>query len=210
MNTLRRWTTSVASHFDWLIRQVENHEALVDSALQEMRAGSTKAKRRLSHVRRDGNRMKERFSELRTQEELWCERAKSVHQESEEKALECVRRAKQCRKEMAKLEQHIAEHGALERQLEQDLRIVDERIELLRRKKNELAARESRSDVLHIGKEEELGIVSELDDIFDRWEGNLEAKEYIAETQDGFESEFLCKEEASELRDELSILLSED
>lgn len=43
MNVFKRWTTSIASSFDYVINQVENHDALVTAAIREMQSSGAKA-----------------------------------------------------------------------------------------------------------------------------------------------------------------------
>lgn len=207
MRMIKRWTTSVVSSFDSLMSQVENHEAVVNAAIRETQEAGAKAKVQLTRVRRDGGAMRKRLSELQEMERIWTDRAIRIEAEDKEKALECVRRRKQLKREIASLEEQIVEHTKLERQLGDDLKMIDERIRDLKRKKHAFAAREYRAKALNNNQQENLGIIEELDDIFERWETKLaECEVYASTSTDEFEEEFVSQEERKELEIELAEL----
>lgn len=203
MRLIKRWTTSVAASFDSLISQVENHEALVTSAIREMQEAGAKAKVQLQRVRRDGERMQKRLGELREKSELWAERAVRVHETDKQGALECLRRRKAVHREIEYLERQVAEHVRLEKQLTADLGKIGERLDELQRKKNALSARQYRSEALQAGQVDDLGLIAEIDDIFDRWEVKVCQAESFSESSDRFEADFESTEEGKVLEQEL-------
>lgn len=209
MKALKRWTTSIASSFDWVISQVENHETLVGSAIREMQHASAKAKMQLSRVRRDGSAMRDRLAELKEAESLWEERALSIHTDDQQKALECIRRKKRACREINAIETHIKEHSKLEKQLSSDLETIHSRISELKRKKNAFAARQYRAEAAQAGQREDIGLITEIDEIFDRWEGRLAQCESFETLPDSFEDDFIQEEEEQELKAELEALVNQ-
>lgn len=208
MKTIKRWTSTISSSFDWLISQVENHEALVTTAIREMQQAATNANIQLAKVRRDGAVMRERLEQLKLADKQWEERAAAIFDEDSEKALECMRRKKRVCNEIQQLEAGIREHSALESQLSKDLHTIQTRIAELKRKKNALAAREYRAQAVHAGACEDIGIITELDDIFNRWESRISAFEMYQSPIDTFEEEFSREEEEQELQAELARVIA--
>lgn len=207
MKTLKRWTASIATSFDWVISQVENHEALVNGAMREMQQAAAKAKGQLARVRRDGSAMRERLTELQKAQKLWEERAISIHESDRDKALECIRRKKRAETEITALERHIEEHGRIEKQLAQDMEAIHSRIAELKRKKNAFAARQYRAEAMQAGPSEDIGLITEIDEIFDRWDSKLAQCEPYESGADSFEEEFVQEEEQQDLQAELEELL---
>lgn len=104
MNTLRRWTTSIVSSFEAVVGQIENHEALVSSAIEEVERSSARAKVQLNRVKRDGTTMRQRLIELRDEQARWEDRARKTVAVDEKRALECLRRKRRVSKLIADLE----------------------------------------------------------------------------------------------------------
>ena len=207
MKLIKRWTTTLGSSFDWMITQVENHEALVESSLRDMSEASATARVKLNRVRNDGLKMRKRIAELTDAEEKWKERAKNTATTDREKAKECLKRALQSEKEISSLEEQVTEHRNLERQLGKDLEAIDQRVNQLKQRKHQLAARECRVKTNTSFGEENIGIVSEIDEIFERWEVKLAKCESYTSDCDNFETEFENEEEDLELEEALKNLL---
>ncbi len=207
MNILKRLTTTVATSFDWVITQVENHEALVDSALGEMHQAAVKARVQLGRVQKDGRAMAERLELAHDAERSWNDRALKVAKSDEKRALECIKRRNQTKREISAIETQFAEHQKLERQLVSDLKVIDERIDELKRKKNAFTARQYRAEALQKNRPDEIGMMQGIDDLFERWELKLAQCEVCAQRTDSFEEQFLNEEEDSLLKAELAELI---
>lgn len=208
MAVIRRLVTTVSSSFDWVISQLENHEALVASAIRELQAAGKKARSQLARVRQDGAKIRARLTELRDSLELWEDRAMKVASEDKNKALECLKRRNQVAKEIVTLEVQEREHSKIESQLTAELQQMETRIDQLKRKKNEFAARETRTEVLKSQVSDNVGIIGELDEIFERWEDKISQCEPIEFAKDDLEHGFLEDEEKERLHIELEALLN--
>lgn len=209
MSLFKRWTSTVYSSFDWMISQVENHEALVSSALREMKQAGAKAHAQLKQIQRDGAAMQRRISELKELEESWKQRALKAHEEDRERALECLQRRKQASSERRTLDEQLLKHSSFEKQLTADLKVIEQRISALKRKKHTLSARQHRSDALRASAPEEIGLIAEIDDIFERWELKLDQREDFSVCRDTFEDEFIEEESREALNKELEQLINE-
>ena len=208
MRMLKRWVSCVSANFDWVLTQVENHEALVDSAIREMQAAGGKARVQLARVKRDGEGMRQRQAQLKEQEQSWTERAVRVGTAEPDKALECLRRKRSAVAEIASLQKQSEEHARLEVQLTADLKHLSTRIEELKRKKNTMTARQYRAEAMRVGQTEDIALISEIGDIFERWENRVaEAETINLEPEDNLDAELRSDEEQAELKAELAALL---
>jgi phage shock protein A len=211
MRMLKRWVSCVATNFDWVLAQVENHEALVDSAIREMQAAGGKARVQLARVKRDGEAMRQRLVQYKEQEQAWTERAIRLGVGEQEKAIECLRRKRALELEIASLEKQSQEHSRLETQLTADLKHLSSRIEELKRKKNTMTARQYRAEAIRAGQTEDIALISELGDIFERWEGRLaEAETINLAPEDSLEAELRSEEQQAQLKAELAELLAQN
>ena len=209
MSLFKRCTASITASFDRVISQVENHEAVVESAIREMQQAGAKARARLKRVRRDGELMRKRISDLEEMERVWEERAVRIHEEDEARALECVRRKNQVSRELKSLREQEREHGHLLKQLQSDLGTMDQRLDSLKRKKHALSARQYRAEALQLGQVDQLGVIAEVDEIFERWETRIDECEAYGPDGDYFEEEFASEEEDEDLKASLEELLKQ-
>ena len=214
MNTLKRWTTSVLSSVDWMITQVENHEALVNSAIDEVQRSGARARVQLNRVTQDGRKMRARLEELREKELVWKDRAVKSAALDEARALECMKRSRRTQKEIESLEEQVKEHARIERQLTTDLGSIDQRLGQLKTQRNLLKTRQSRAEALRAFQAEDSHIISEIGDIFERWEVKVGEYELQGDCAlrggDDFEGEFVSQEEEEELRESLKKLLGSE
>ena len=211
MKAIKRWTTSITASFDALISQVENHDALVSSAIREMQEAGTRAKVQLSRVKRDGEKLRKRLAELHLSEEQWKERALKCAPLDETRALECLRRQKRIQREIAGLEEQSREHTRIERQLNDDMKIVEDKLTKLTQQRNLMRTRQSRAEALRIVRDDDSSLLYDIDDIFERWESKVTLYECEGgcghEGGDALEEDFSSQEEEQELKKELQLLL---
>ena len=209
MGTLRRWTSTLVASFEGVIQNIENHEAMVASAIREAEETGARAKSQLQRVKRDGQPMRKRILEYREQADLWKDRAKRHAPIDEVKALECLRRAKRYEQQLSELEKQERDHARLEKDLARDLGVVEERLIALRQQRNLMRTRQSRAEALQLIQQVDSTAVTEIDDIFARWEAQVAACEARAggiRIEDELSSELSTEEEARELRAQLEAL----
>lgn len=210
MKALRRWTSSIAASFDYVVTQIENHDALITRAMKEMQSAVARAKVQLKRVSADGQGLRKRIAELEAEEQSWRDRAEKFANDNKVKALECLRREKRVKIQLKELEEQAIRHRALENQLKTDLSKAEDRLTRLVQQRNLLRTRESRAQALKIVTDEDSTLVSEIDEIFDRWETKVTEYEFeggcCALNRDEFEEELLSEEEKIELTKELESL----
>jgi len=213
MKVLKRIRVGVMSSLDRVARQVENHEAMVNLAMQEVSEAGARAKVQLGRVKKDGQSMKVRIAELKKMAAVWKERALEVARDDEQRAIECLKRNKRAEEERAALEEQAREHEKIEKQLGKDLVVIEQKLRQIKEQKNLLRTRESRAEALQVVESCDSSFVNSVEDIFDRWDTKVTEYELrgsgINTGKDDFEEEFVTAEEEQELKDELSFLLKE-
>lgn len=211
MNTFRRMSTSFVAHIDRVLGQIENHDALIESTLREMRRGAARAKTSLARVRRDGETLRRRHAEAESQEQTWRRRAVACRDKDEEKALECLRRAKRARADAEALETRLREHDVRERELTEEVRRLEHRVTELQERHHRMRTRAACVEGVAQAEGVTGGPAQEIEAAFERWE------ERVAETElgtvpigDPFAQEFDSAEELHDLRAELAELHEAD
>jgi phage shock protein A len=211
MSLFFRWTHGFASRIDAMVKQIENHDALVSAAVRDAKEARARARVQLARVREDGRRMQRRCTELEEAERRWRERAQRIGDEDEERALECVRRMKRAAREREQLVAQAGEHERIEGQLTRDIKSIDGRIESLVQQRNLLRTRQSRAEALAAAHQDDGRRLAEVDDILERWEVKVSVSETDLDCslgeEDDLELELAGAEEREELRAELDELL---
>jgi phage shock protein A len=213
MSIFRRISTSITSSVDRAVSKVENHDAIINSALRDTQQAAARSRVRLERVRKDGHNLKTRRGNLQLAVLRWAERAKSVASQDEAKALECLRRRKDCEKQLHNLEDSIEKHDELEARIGEQVKKIEARIGEVAQQRNMMRSRESVAEAMRTINNIEGVSYGEIEDTFDRWEINLGETEIMmgaATTSDPLDSAFLTEEETTELRAELGELLKTD
>lgn len=202
MNPLKRWSLSIISSVDRIASQFENHDALVESVLKEMHDARGRARAQLARVHADGERLKARAAELEKQAAQWQDRARRTAESDKERAIECLKRFRNAQQEAAQVRAQEKEHQSVEQQLRKDLDAIDERLKRLKAQRNVLRTREARTEALRLGQAADTSLISDVDEIFTRWESQVARYEFDTEltpAADTLQEEFVTQEERAEL-----------
>jgi phage shock protein A len=213
MRLIKRISTTVSSTLDKAVSKVENHDAIINAALRETQQAAARSRVRLVRVQKDGNSLKARRDELRDAASQWTERAKSVAASDEAKALECLRRRKECETQAAGLESSIEKHRELEDRVTENLKKIEARIGEVSHQRNMMRSRQSVAEATRIINNIEGVSYGEIEDTFDRWEINVGETEIMlgsGANTDSLESAFLVEEDSEALRAELALLVNKD
>ena len=213
MNLIRRISTSITSTVDRAVSRVENHDAIINAALSDTRQAAARARVRLERVRRDGRELKSRQTGLREAASRWTERAKTIAADDEAKALECLRRRRDCEQQLASLADSIEKHDELEARIASQVAKIEARVIEVQKQRNMMRSRQSVADAMRTISNVEGVSYGDIEDTFDRWEINLGESEILVggtTRTDRLETEFLAEEDESALRHELAELLKSD
>ncbi len=213
MSIFRRISTSITSSVDKAVSKVENHDAIINAALRETQQAAARSRVRLERVRKDGNSLKNRHQELELAITRWTERARSVAPTDEAKALECLRRRKDCETQLRHLRDSVEKHNELEARIVEQVKKIDGRIGEVSHQRNMMRSRQSVAEAMRAVHNIEGVSYGEIEDTFDRWEINLGETEILTganSTADPLDSAFLAQEDTAELRAELHELLNDN
>jgi phage shock protein A len=213
MSLIRRISTSITSTVDRAVSKVENHDAIINSALRDTQQAAARSRVRLERVRKDGKALKTRRVDLKVSVSRWTERARSIAATNEPKALECLRRRKDCETQLQNLDESIEKHDELEARIVEQVKKIESRIGEVAQQRNMMRSRQSVAEAMRTINNIEGVSYGEIEDTFDRWEINLGETEILTgsmATTDPLDSAFLAEEDTTELRAELSELLNMD
>lgn len=210
MSLIRRITATVSSRVDQAVSKVENHDAIVDAALRDTRQAAVRARVRLQRLQRDGHKLKQRQRALEKTAAQWAERARTIAASDEQKALECLRRRRDCESQRRALDEAIRNHDALEQRIADQLRDIERRVDEVTQQRNAMRSRQSVAEALRAIEQMDGPSRLDIEETFDRWEIHLGESEILTSAispADPLESAFLAEEDESELRLELDALL---
>ncbi len=213
MRIFNRINATIQSNFNAFLDQIENHEALVTEAMQEVKAASAQATARLARLQQDEDKLAARLADLRKDATQWKERARQAGTQDEARALGCVRRMTRAKEEAASTEAQLTKARELRTRLVDDLRGIQSKLDDLQRKKHALATRQFRAEAMKAIQSDGTSALDEITGIFDRWEIRVsEAEGYVAGPAlltDDFERSYRQKEDHEALIATLHELLTE-
>ncbi len=213
MSLIRRISTSISSTVDRAVSKVENHDAIINAALRDTQQAAARSRVRLERVRKDGHNLRTRQANLKQAVSRWTERARGIAGNDETKALECLRRRKDCEAQIRNLALSIDKHDELESRIVEQVKTIEARINEVAQQRNMMRSRQSVAEAMRTISDIEGVSYGEIEDTFDRWEINLGEAEIIvgaSSSSDPLDSAFMAEEETAELRAELTELLNTD
>lgn len=223
---VKRLMASVSAGFEDFVSRVENHEAVADSAIDDLRKAAARVRVQQARTETQLKHLEDRIGGLQAEAGRWRERALRVVEtegqgpgaqtgaatSDEAKAIECVRRARRAELESDALLGQRDRYRELVDDLQGRLRDLERRLDEAQLKRTALASRSARAQTL--GKVERCGTQESLEAVFDRWETVVTADEYRdgvelpdgAEAVDSLDREFADAEAMAELRADLAAL----
>jgi len=213
MSVIKRLSATLVSNIDRVVGEIENNDAVIQATLSEMRRKVATAKVRLAQVHRQGADLDREIRQRRKDEQLWGARALEVASTDEAKALECVRRRLQCRRQAEKLEQGQQHYQLTAEKLARGVEEGEERLAEMGQKHTLMRARQSTAEALHAANQAGDESLQQVEDSFDRWEVKILQEEMIMDSDDmldPLDREFTHSENEQVLRDELTALQTKE
>lgn len=225
---VKRLMASVSAGFDDFVTRVENHEAVADCAIDELRKAAARVRVQQARTATQLKRIEGDLGKLEAEAERWRARALRVadgavpatvggesggaERADEAKAIECVRRARRAELEIASLAEQRDRYRALAEELQGRLRDLERRLADAQLKRTALSSRAARARTLR--GVERCGPEESLEAVFDRWDTVVTADEYRdgvepvdgADLVDALDREFADEEDLAELRGDLAAL----
>ena len=202
--------------FDDMVRKIENHEAVADCVIQEVRESAARIRSQLNISQARTSKLQQKEKQLEVDCVRWRERALSCRDTDEEKALRCIQSLKHSQRTLENLRLQLSENQNLSADLETHLFNVEQKLSEIQGKKESLSARSARNKV------ESYALrnldVSANEGIFDRWETQVMTDEYrttawspsTSGPSDSLDREFRNIEDREALLLELSDLEKDD
>ncbi len=208
MYSVKRLTATITAHVNGLIDQIENHEAVTDAVLDDVKRSINEMRYQVARITNERKAFEKQSETLEKEIVQWKARALKVEPTDRDKAIDCMSRMNDCQKEVEYLRGKILEHSNLIRQLGVELKTIETRYEELKRRQSVLLARESRATVL--AKMSESKNVADATSVFERWEKKIMHNEItgeeIASSHDSLAQEFETSENRQALEAELENL----
>lgn len=209
MSILKRLSATMFSRVDQVVSEIENHDAIIESAVRDNQRALAKARVRFNRLKADGQRLAQRLADLQASEAQWTRRAQDKAEQDEQTALRCLQKRRECRRRIAGTEQALAEHRKTEDRLAKELETMDERVKRIGQQRNLLRSRQSAAEAMRTFKAIEDCSYIDIDDTFEKWEVKVTEAELVSDsfdTTDDLEQAFIEAEELEDLQHELSEL----
>jgi len=212
MSMFKRITATLTSSIDQVVSEIENHDAVIQATVNDMQKKIVEAKIRLRNARNQAETIKQQVQEQNKQTDLWRKRAVECAERDEEKALQCMSRARDCLKSKEKLNQMLQQYITTVDKLDHDLRTSEQKLSEMKQKQILMRARQSTSQAVNAGSLDHLNVDDDLQASFDRWEMDISRAEMNIESMtnpDSIEEEFIHQEQRQALKESLNELLAE-
>lgn len=213
MSLINRIYTTVSSRVDRVVSEIENHDAVIESAISDNQRSLAAAKVRFARMQADGQRLRQRLGQMQTAEQQWSERARKSADEDEPLALRCLGKRRACRQQIATLENALIEHEGAETRLSRDIAAVETRLREVTQQRNLMKTRESTAEAMRTFNAIKSSCSISIDDSFEKWETRVLEAELAAgsfEETDALAERFLEEEEIEDLQLELDEIRQEE
>lgn len=211
MNGMKRLTLSIRAKLDQVLSEVENHEALAQSALKELHESIASARVGLCRVERDEARLHKQKEDAQTSAKRWRERAKRESDQND--ALECLRRGRQAEELSSSIAQRLVDQKSIRERLAAEVRQLEVRYSELQSRYHLMRTREARARAFETLQHDVAGVGGEMERVFERWEGRVTRSEYeggvVLDSESDLETRYLEEEERESLLVELQALRGE-
>lgn len=173
---LKRLVTSLNASFEDFVSGVENHDAVAQSAITDVRKAAARLRVQQGQLAGQARRLVESEQALTHKRDRWQSRAQEFAEQDPEQALQCLRNRNSVECELTRTSEQLAQQRSLCEQLAGNLAQVEQRLSDLQHKRIALSSREARTSVL--AKTGGLETQSNIDELFERWEVAVLQGEY--------------------------------
>jgi phage shock protein A len=212
MSLIKRLSTTFIARLDGIVGEIEDHEAVVQTSIDELRHKVAQAKARLNQMRREETQLQQRIAALGEDEDRWASRAKSCAGEDPARALACIERRQRCRAEAQRLGEGLAGYRQSTERLTRDVADSESRLQDLSSRHSIMRARQSGTAARAAVPDDALSVRA-LETSFERWDARLSEQELRLgdlSVHDSLEDTFSRDEQDAQLRAELDALLQQE
>jgi len=207
MKLIKRLSTSITATLDSAVGQLENHDAIVEATIKQTRQSVAKTKARINTLRQQLNAYDSQLKEAREQYAIWTDRAASLADTDQQKALQCVARRNQYEAEIGRLNYSTEQQKDLIRDVSSNLQKLQSKLDEMTQKHNLMRSRQTVADVNRA-----VAYVSSDDSIsetFERWESAVLEHEFAVSdacTRDPLDLELTRQEDEADLLAQLQMI----
>jgi phage shock protein A len=212
MSLIKRLSTTFIARLDGIVGEIEDHEAVVQTSIDELRHKVAQSKARFNQMQREEAQLAQRIETLDQDESRWAARAKGCASEDPARALACIERRQQCRHEAQRLQQGLASHRQATERLSRDLSASEARLQELNNRHSIMRARQSGTAARAAVPDNEQSLRA-LETSFERWDARLSEQELRLgdiSVHDSLDDAFSRDEHEAQLRAELDELLQQE
>ena len=159
----------VGARLDGMIRKVENHEALVESAVQGVERSLERAQRDHERATQATKRLRVELAEERNAALSWRDRA--IREPVEARGVECLRRSKRADARARDFAARLHDSEAIERRFDSHAALLRRKLAEFYEQMELLAARQARGENLGVSSAPHAD--AELTELLERWEAHL-------------------------------------
>ena len=210
MSLLKRLSITLFSRLDDVVADIENHDALIQAALDEQQKKISAAKIQLGHLRRKRNAVFEQIKQLTVEQQRWQSRASNTVLSDPAKARECLQRKQLLQQQIGKLELSCQEYTLAVEKLSANVQRSESEFSQVQQKRDLLKARQSSAEVLRHLDNNPHENVAQMEKTFARWEANLYESSAFADSElinDNLEQAYLEEEQKQLIDNELNELI---
>lgn len=209
MRTFKRLFATLTAGFDSFIDQVENHEAVAEAVVADVRRQAARLKVQLSRLDQHIDRLGRQRQQALEEAQQWRERALRVAEDDDTRGLYCARQYRETEARANRLEEQISEHTGLRASVQRELAAVEDKLNELQLRKTLLSSRSAHADASKVAA----GVAfaeQDAEGVFERWETQITQSEYLTSTGvsvpvDPLRTEFEEQEREAALREQLAV-----
>lgn len=212
MSIIKRLSTTFVASIDQLVNEIENHDAVIQASLVEMRKKIATAHVRQRQLQRDEQSLHQKIQSLQAQADKWRTRALECGNHDESRALACLQQRKQCQQQAEQLTQERIQYQQAAQVLVQDIARSEQQCNDMAHRHRLLRARQTTAEAASAtapgGHCQDT-----LQNAFERWEVHIAQADALmppGSPVDPLEAEFASAEQHDTLRAELAAMLNEE
>ncbi|MCG7871218.1 MAG: PspA/IM30 family protein [Candidatus Thiodiazotropha lotti] len=217
MSLFKRLSLTIRSQLDDAVSRIENHDAIIDAALQESRDAIARLKLQQSRMNRKLDGIDSQIDTLHKDEQRWVERAKSLTKHDEAQAITCLEQRDRCSDKLKQLQQQRDQCTEMTFRLSKNLLKLEQKLINDEQRLQEFRGRDLTTKAESAVQDVICSDASNLEQTFDRWELSITRNEMkqqgadplISET-DALEERFQREERLAAHKAELKALMEGD
>lgn len=176
MKLIKRLSTSITASLDSAVGQLENHDAIVEASIKQTRQAVAKTRARINTLRQQHQAYQAQLKEANEQYKLWTQRAASLADQDQAKALQCVARRNQCEADIDRLSHSEKQQAELVIDVTTNLQTLQSKLDEMTQKHNLMRSRQTVADVNRAVAYANTD--DTLNDTFERWESAVLEHEF--------------------------------